>query len=106
MLVVMLGVRQANEPARSAAARVQLLPYFLVFIADVVRELGFLEAGGGHALVTPGARRRRVGRIQTRLDQRLARLARDHRLQLPRRERVHVACLRSHEEHHLRSRQR
>ena len=43
----------------------------------------------------------RVRLVQTGLDERLASLARDHRLQLRRGEGVDVARLRGHQQHHL-----
>lgn len=47
-------------------AAVHQLPYFAILVADVVGELGLLEAGGGHALVagcaaTSATSRRRIG---------------------------------------------
>lgn len=85
---------------------VHQLPYFLLVVGNVVRQLGLLEAGRRHPLVPRRAGRRRVRAVEARLDQGLARLARDHRLQLPRRERVHVAGLARDQQHHLRAGQR
>ena len=85
-------------------SRVHHLPYFLVVVVQRVRQLGLLEAGGRHALVL--RRRRRVRRVEARLDERLARLRRDHRLQLAGGERVHVTRLAGHQQHHLRPGQR
>lgn len=75
---------------------VHQLPYFLLVVRDVVRQLGLLEPGGRHSLVARRTRRRRVRAVQACLDQRFARLARDHRLQLTGRERVHVTSLARH----------
>lgn len=77
------------------------LSYFRILVADVVGELGLLEAGGRHPLVAARRTDRRIGRIQAGLDQRLARLAGDHRLQFAGGERVHVPGLRRHQQHHL-----
>lgn len=79
------------------------LPYFLVLVVQRVSQLRLLEAGGRHALVDGAGRR--VGRVEARLDQRLAGLGRDHRLQFPRGERVDVARLAGHQQHDLRARQ-
>lgn len=113
-LVMVLGmdprmIAPTTEGVVVRAAAIHQLPYFAILIGDVVGQFGFLEPCRGHALI-PGAAaaaaRRRVRRVQARLDQRLPRLGRDHRLQLPRRERVHVPRLRRHQQHHLRPRQR
>lgn len=44
------------------------LPYFRILVADVVGELGLLEAGGGHPLVAAGGAGRRVGAVEAGLD--------------------------------------
>lgn len=77
------------------------LSYFRVLVADVVREFRLLESGRRHALVPGSGSGRWVRGVQARLDQRLARLARDHRLELAGSKRVHVAGLGCHQEHHL-----
>lgn len=108
--MVLLMVRMVDGALLLLLLAVHKLPYFgIVVVADVVRQVRLLEPGGGHALVARvGARagRTRVRRVQARLYQRLARLRRDHRLQLARGERVHVARLGRHQQHHLRARQR
>lgn len=91
------GVQRATVVRRP----VHQLPYFLLVVGDVVRQLGLLEAGGRHPLVARRARRRRIRAVQARLDQRLACFARDHRLKFARRECVHVASLARHQQHHL-----
>lgn len=101
------SVRIARVQATSAVRRsVHQLSYFLLVVGDVVSQLGLLESGRGHSLIARRARRRRVRTVEARLDQRLSRLARYHRLELPRCERVHVTGLARHEQHHLRPRQR
>lgn len=82
------------------------MPYFRLLVADVVRQFGLLEAGGGHPLVAGSGAGRRIRGIEARLDQGFARLAGYHRLEFSRRESVHVACFRSDQEHHLCSCQR
>jgi len=108
--MVLLMVRMVDGALLLLLLAVHKLPYFgIVVVADVVRQVRLLEPGGGHALVARvGARagRTRVRRVQARLYQRLARLRRDHRLQLARGERVHVTRLGRHQQHHLRARQR
>lgn len=104
----------ATRPGRVVAAvqratvrrAVHQLPYFLLVVGDVVRQLGLLESGGRHPLVAGRAGRRRVRAIQARLDQRFTGLARYHRLELARSERVHVTGLARHQQHHLRAGQR
>lgn len=72
----------------------------------LVGEVRLLEARGAHALVHGGVRaRRRVRRVEARLDQGLARLARDHGLQFARGERVDVARLTGHQQQDLGARQ-
>lgn len=78
-----------------------------VGLGHLVGEVGLLEAGGAHPLVGGGVGAgRRVGRVQAGLDQGLARLRRDHGLQLPGGERVHVSRLARHQQQHLSARQR
>lgn len=108
------GIRAARWPATRIAGvqratvrrAVHQLPYFLLVVGNVVRQLGLLEAGGRHPLVARRAGRRRIRAVEARLNQRLAGLARDHRLQLARRECVHVTGLARHQQHHLRACQR
>lgn len=95
MLVVLLQ-RRRGEPRVVVdgvlrGAGVRQLPHLHVLVNYVIGELGFLEAGGRHALLAGGGR---VGRVEARLDEPLAGVRRDHGLQLPRGERVHVARLR------------
>lgn len=90
------GTRIAAVQRATVRRAVHQLPYFLLVVGDVVRQLGLLEAGGRHPLITRRARRWRVRAVETRLDQRLAGITRDHRLQFARRERVHVAGLARH----------
>lgn len=97
-----LGVPEMRVPVMA----VHQLPYFRVFVADVVAELRLLEARRAHPLVAGCSAAGRVRRVEARLDQRLARLRRDHRLQLPRGKRVDVARLGGHQEHHLGAGQR
>lgn len=82
------------------------LSYFRVLVADVVRQLGLLESGGGHPLVPGSGTGRRVRRVQARLDEGLPGLAGYHRLELARREGVDVAGLGRHQQHHLGAGQR
>lgn len=110
--VALLQVRVVPLAAQRVRVRVRVrrtvhhLPYFRVLVADVVRQLRFLEAGGGHALVAGRGPGRRVRGVQAGLDEGLARLAGDHGLQLAGGEGVHVAGLGGHQEHHLGARQR
>lgn len=75
-------------------------------LGHLVGEVGLLESRGAHPLVhgRVGAWRR-VRRIQARLDQGLARFARDHGLEFAGRKRVHVACFTGHQQQDLGSRQ-
>lgn len=98
-----LRVGQMSMPV--VAVAVHQLSYFRIFVADVVAQFRLLEARRRHPLVT-GAAGGRVGRVQAGLDERFARLRRDHRLELARRERVHVTGLGRHQEHHLRAGER
>jgi hypothetical protein len=83
------------------------LSYFLlVRVSDVVSQFRLLITGHGHPLVRRSSRRRGVRRVEAGLDQRLACVRRDHRLQLARRERVDVSRLARDKEHHLRAGQR
>lgn len=100
------ATRIAGVQRATVRRAVHQLPYFLLVVGNVVRQLGLLEAGGRHPLVARRAGRWRVRAVEARLDQRLAGLARDHRLQLARRECIHVAGLARHQQHHLRARQR
>lgn len=104
--MVLLMVRMVD----GTLLAVHKLPYFgIVFVADVVRQVGLLEPGGGHALVAGvGARRgrARIRRVEARLYECFARLGRDHRLQLARGERVHVTRFGRHQQHDLRAGQR
>lgn len=67
------------------------LPHLHILIYNVIRQLSFLEAGGRHALLAGG---RGVGGVEAGLDESLAGLRCDHRLQFASCERVHVSCLR------------
>lgn len=101
------GTATVSAVERATVRRaIHQLPYFLLVVGYVVRQFGLLEPGCGHPLVARRPRRRRIGTVQTRLDQGLPRLARYHRLQLPRRERVHVPGLAGNQQHHLRTCQR
>lgn len=91
------GTRIARVQRATVRRAVHQLPYFLLVVGDVVRQLGLLEAGGRHPLVARRARRRRIRAVEARLDQRLPGIARDHRLQFARRERVHMAGLARHQ---------
>ena len=100
--LVVLVVRRAAH-----AHPVHHLSYFLLVFVDVVAELRLLEAGGRHALVASArSRRRRVRRVEARLDQCFAGLGGNHRLQLARGERVDVTGLRGDQQHDLGPRQR
>lgn len=72
----------------------------------LVGEVRLLEARGAHALVHGwvGAWRR-VRRVEARLDQGLARLARDHGLEFARSKRVDVARFTGHQQQDLGARQ-
>lgn len=74
MLVVLLQRRRRQRVVIHRILRgssVRQLPHLHILIYNVIRELGLLEAGGRHALL---AGRRRVGRVQARLNQTLARV--------------------------------
>lgn len=90
------GTRITGVQRATVRRAVHQLPYFLLVVGDVVRQLGLLEASGWHPLVARWARWRRIRTVKTGLDQRLAGIARDHRLQFTRRERVYVASLARH----------
>lgn len=74
--------------------RVHHLPYFLVLVVQRVSQLRLLEARRRHALIH--CARWRIRRVEARLDQRFARLGRDHRLKFPCSEGVDVSCLAGH----------
>lgn len=71
-------------------------------LGHLVGEVRLLESRGAHPLVhgRVGARRR-VRRIQARLDQGLARFARDHRLEFAGRKSVHVTRFTGHQQQDL-----
>lgn len=75
-------------------------------LGHLVGEVRLLESRGAHSLVhgRVGAWRR-VRRIQARLDQGLARLTRDHGLELAGGKSVHVARFTGHQQQDLGSRQ-
>lgn len=95
-------------PGRVQRRRVHHLAHLVLLLGDGVGELGLLVPGGRHALVMVrvAGHRRRVGAVQAGLDQRFARLRRDHGLQLPGGEGVDVARLGGDQQHHLGPRQR
>lgn len=111
-------LRMARRPSGRTATRIPAveratvrraihqLPYFLLVVGYVVGQFGLLEPGRGHPLVAGRAGGGRIRAVQAGLDEGLAGLARYHRLQLPRRERVHVPGLAGHQQHHLRTCQR
>lgn len=77
------------------------LPYFLLVVGYVVGQFCLLKPGRGHPLVTGGTGGGRVRAVQASLDQRFPGLARYHRLQFSRRERIHMAGLACYQQHHL-----
>lgn len=75
-------------------------------LGHLVGEVRLLESRGAHSLVHGGVGAwRRVRRIQARLDQGLARLTRDHGLELAGGKSVHVARFAGHQQQDLGSRQ-
>lgn len=73
MLVVLLQ-RRRRQPGMVLqrvlrGPRIRQLPHLHILVYYVIRELCFLVARGGHALLAGGGR---VGRVQARLDQPLA----------------------------------
>lgn len=75
---------------------VNQLSYFGVLVGDIVAELRLLEARGRHPLVA-ATDARRIRRIEAGLDELLARLRGDHRLELPRGKCVDVARFAGHQ---------
>lgn len=62
------GTRIPGVQRATVRRAVHQLPYFLLVVGDVVRQLGLLESGRWHPLVARRTRRRWVRTVQTRLD--------------------------------------
>jgi len=102
---VVRGRRRRVTQMSVPVMAVYQLSYFRVLVGDVVAELRLLESGGRHPLIA-ATDAGRIRRVEAGLDELLARLRGDHRLQLARGKCVHVARLAGHQQHHLRPGQR
>lgn len=96
----------SSEPTTFPTSVSHLCVAHALRFGHLVGEVRLLEARGAHALVHGGVgARRRVRRVEARLDQGLARLARDHGLEFARGERVDVARFAGHQQQDLGARQ-